>query len=166
MKLLIVFYSRKGVTRRLAHRLAEAFAGHDCCIEQIIDLNDRSGPIGFLRSGYDSLFGRLTRIESPTEYPSDYDLVLIGTPVWTGALTPAIRTYLSQFGGSSKNVAYFCTFGLAGYKKVFRGLRKFFKFEPIAQLALKNHQVKTEQFTEQVNEFAAKIISALDGGGN
>ncbi len=166
MKLLIVFYSRKGATRRLAHRLAESFAGHDCCIEQIIDLNDRSGPIGFLKSGYDSLFRRLTRIESPTEYPSDYDLVLIGTPVWTGALTPAIRTYLSQFGRSSKNVAYFCTFGLAGYKKAFRGLRKFFKLEPIAELALKGRQVRFGQFTDQVNEFAAKITSALADAGD
>ncbi len=166
MNVLIVFYSRSGITRRLAHRLAEGFDGHNCCIEQVIDLKDRSGLIGILKSGVDALLGNLTRIESPREYPSDYDLVLVGTPVWAGTLAPAIRTYLSQFGRSSKKVACFCTLRCGGANKTFRRLRQFFKCDPLACLAVKNREVRADKFDDQVNEFVAGIKSALASGGD
>ncbi len=166
MKVLIVFYSRQGVTRRLAHRLAEAFDGHDCCIEQIIDLKDRSGPIGLLRSGADAIFGKLTRIEAPKEYPSDYDLVLVGTPTWTGNISPAIRTYLMQFGGSSEKVAYFCTFRVAGYGLAFRRLRKFFQYDPVAALAVKNSHIRADKFADQVGQYISEITSAMSAPGD
>ena len=41
--------------------------------------------------------------------PRDYDLIVIGTPVWNSRLTPAIRTYLKENDLSQKKIALFST---------------------------------------------------------
>jgi menaquinone-dependent protoporphyrinogen IX oxidase len=51
--------------------------------------------------------GRLTVIGEPEKDSASYDLVVVGTPIWAGAVAPAIRTYLSQNKERLKRVASF-----------------------------------------------------------
>jgi flavodoxin len=37
--------------------------------------------------------------------PLDYEVIIIGTPVWAWTITPPIRSFLSIFNLSGKNVA-------------------------------------------------------------
>ncbi|AMM54857.1 flavodoxin family protein [Pyrococcus kukulkanii] len=105
MKTLIVFYSRSRTTKRIAQEVAKAL---NADIDEIIDKKPRKGIIGFLIAGYDATMGKTTEIEFEKD-PSSYDLVVIGTPVWNGRVTPAIRTYLLQNRGKIRNAAFFCT---------------------------------------------------------
>ena len=41
---------------------------------------------------------------------STYDIIVIGAPIWASTLSTLVRTYISQYKGSSK-VAFFCTSG-------------------------------------------------------
>ena len=41
--------------------------------------------------------------------PKDYDLIVVGTPMWNKRITPAVRTYLKENSFSEKKVALFCT---------------------------------------------------------
>jgi len=59
----------------------------------------------------------LTEIAQTTKVPDDYDLVIIGTPIWAWKPTPAIRTYISQNNLAGKKVALFYTFE-TGMKQV------------------------------------------------
>lgn len=43
--------------------------------------------------------------------PADYELTVIGTPVWVGQITPAVRAYLQQVTGKLNAVAFFNTSG-------------------------------------------------------
>ncbi|MFA4647290.1 flavodoxin [Pyrococcus kukulkanii] len=105
MKTLIVFYSRSRTTKRIAQEVAKAL---NADIDEIIDKKPRKGILGFLIAGYDATMGKTTEIEFEKD-PLSYDLVVIGTPVWNGCVTPAIRTYLLQNRGKIRNAAFFCT---------------------------------------------------------
>ena len=77
-RVLVVYYSRSGVTARVARSLA-ARLGAD--VEEIVDRSDRSGPSGFVRSLIDALLERPAKINAVKHAPSAYELVVIATPV-------------------------------------------------------------------------------------
>lgn len=99
MKALVVYYSRTGTTKSAAKKIAQEL-GAD--MEEIIDKKNRRGPIGFLTAGYDATRAKKTKIAETSKNPNEYDLIVIGTPVWNSRPTPAIRTYLSNYDLSGK----------------------------------------------------------------
>jgi len=105
MKMLVAFYSRSGTTKRVAQEIVKAL---NADIDEVIDKKSRRGILGFLIAGYDATRGKTTEIEFEKD-PSDYDLVIIGTPVWNGRVTPAIRTYLLQNREKIKSAVFFST---------------------------------------------------------
>jgi flavodoxin len=108
MKSLVVYYSRTGNAKFVAETIA-ATVGAD--LEEIVDLADRSGSKGFLLAGKDATKGNTTKIAETQKHPQDYDLIVMGQPVWAFAPTPAIRTYIKQNDLSGKKVALFFTQG-------------------------------------------------------
>jgi len=76
-------------------------------IEEVIDLKNRQGKLAFLPAGRDAMRGKETEIAQTKRTPTDYDLIVIGQPVWAGSPTPAIRTYLNKNDLSGKKVALF-----------------------------------------------------------
>jgi menaquinone-dependent protoporphyrinogen IX oxidase len=80
-------------------------------------LKNRRGLFGFIRAGYDATRGKVTKIEKTQKSPWDYDLKVVGTPVWNSRLTLAIRTYLKENDLSQKRVALFSTNEGRGSKK-------------------------------------------------
>jgi flavodoxin len=76
-------------------------------IEEVIDLKNRQGRLAFLPAGRDAMRGKETEIAQTKRTPTDYDLIIIGQPVWAGSPTPAIRTYLNKNDLSGKKVAVF-----------------------------------------------------------
>lgn len=93
---LVVYYSRTGTTRRVATELA-AIGGWD--VEPLIDMKPRDGLIGYGRSLLDSILGRTTQLAAPRHNPADYDLVVVGTPVWSASISTPIRTWLEEHVG-------------------------------------------------------------------
>lgn len=106
MKSLVVYYSRTGNAKFVAETIVSTI-GAD--IEEVIDLKKRSGPVGFLSGGKDATQGKETEISQTKRSPKDYDLIVIGTPVWSSSPTPAIRTYLNHNDLAGKKVALFFT---------------------------------------------------------
>jgi flavodoxin len=106
MRSLVVFYSRTGNSKFVAKKVASEL-GAD--IEEVVDLKNRRGWLGFIRAGYDATRDKETKIEKTQKSPWDYDLIVLGTPVWNSRLTPAIRTYLKENDLSQKRVALFST---------------------------------------------------------
>ena len=107
MKSLVVYYTRTGKTKFVAETIATQLAAD---VEEIVDLKKRQGTLGWIMSGKDATRQSLTEIAQTTKVPADYDLVIIGTPIWAWKPTPAIRTYISQNNLSGKKVALFYTF--------------------------------------------------------
>jgi len=108
LKTLVVYYSRTGNARFVAQTIA-AEVGAD--IEEVVDQKKRSGPIGFFTGGSDARRGKETKISPTTKSPAEYDLIIVGTPVWASRPTPAITTYLKNNDLTGKKVALFFTRG-------------------------------------------------------
>jgi flavodoxin len=106
MKSLVVYYTRTGNARFVAETIA-AEIGAD--IEEIVDLKDRSGKLGWMLAGRAGMSGRETKIAPTKKVPADYDLIVVGTPIWAWAPSSAIRTWLDQNDLSEKKVALFFT---------------------------------------------------------
>ena len=106
MRPLVVFCSRTGNSKFVAEQVASEL-GADT--EEVVDLKNRRGWLGFIRAGYDATRGKETKIEKTQKSPMDYDLIVVGTPVRNSRLTPAIRTCLKENDLSKKRVALFST---------------------------------------------------------
>ncbi len=120
MRYLVVYYSRTGNSKFVAEKIS---AELNADVEEVVDLKSRRGWLGFLRAGYDATVGKDTKIEKTQKLPNDYDVVVVGTPVWNSRLTPAIRTYLKENDLAGKNVAVFSTNEGRGNEKTLAMLR-------------------------------------------
>jgi flavodoxin len=121
MKALVVYYSRTGNTKFVAEKIAQGL-GAD--IEEVIDKKNRSGPIAWLAAGTDAARRSKTEIAETSKNPSEFDLIVVGTPNWVNKPSPAIRTYLSKYDLAGKKVASFCvTDGYSGGEKVIEEIR-------------------------------------------
>jgi flavodoxin len=104
MKTLVIYYTRTGNAKFIAETIA-AELGAD--LEEVIDLKSRQGKLAFLPAGRDAMRGKETEIAQTKRTPTDYDLIVIGQPIWAGSPTPAIRTYLNKNDLSGRKMALF-----------------------------------------------------------
>jgi flavodoxin len=106
VKSLVVYYSRTGNAKFVAETVA-AELGAD--IEEIVDKKSRAGKLGWVSAGRDGMQGRETQIEPTKLVPADYDIVVVGTPVWAWSPCAAIRTWMGKNDLARKKVALFFT---------------------------------------------------------
>ncbi len=157
---LVVFYSRSGTTRALAGALARAL-GAD--LEEIRDKVDRAGALGFLRSALDATLGRAAVLEPQRHDPADYDLVLVGTPVWASTVSTPVRAYLENNRKRFRGVAFFATEGGRGAERALSAMAIIARKEPAATLALKERDVlrtvaPMNEFVARTREEAATVV--------
>jgi flavodoxin len=153
-KILVAYYSRTGTTRTVARALASRLGGD---IEEIVDTKNRQGIFGWLGAGRDASKKSKTVIAPIQKNPADYDLVILGTPVWAWNMTPAIRTYIIQNREKFRQVAFFCTMGKNGDVKTFSGMAELCGKKPLAAMALRTEEVKINQYHSAVNKFLAGL---------
>ena len=107
-RVLVVFHSRSGTTRRIARAIADSL---EADVEEIIDLKPRTGLFGYLGAGLDAIRRRCTPIGDVARDPAEYDLVIVGSPVWVGRMSSPVRSYLDRNRGKFKAAGFFCTCG-------------------------------------------------------
>lgn len=160
MKTLVVYYSRTGTTRKVAEKIA-SILGSD--IGEIVDLKNRKGFFGFLSAGYSAYARKLTEIKAPDNDPSAYDLIVVGTPIWAGNITPAVRTYVSRIaaeGVAQRKYALFYTFSSAGeQKKAVGDFCSLIRGNPLAALSVSSKEVDSGAFERKVQGFADALRS-------
>lgn len=154
-RILVVYYSRTGSTRKVAETIADLL---ECDIEQIVDKKKRGGPIGFLTGAKDAAMKKLTTIQGDEKDPSSYDLVIIGTPVWANTMSCAVRTYLSRYSDRlPQQVAFFLTTGGSGIESTFAGMEELCGKCPVAKLGLKAKEVRKGTHLDRTRQFVEEI---------
>ena len=91
---LIIYFSRTGRTRKVAKAIQEA-TGFD--LEEIKEKAGRVGTLGWLKSGMESTRRMLPKIMPLTHDPSQYDIVVIGTPIWASNMSSPIRAFITEY---------------------------------------------------------------------
>ncbi len=123
-KVAVVFYSFSGNTKRaslfLKKKLEEK--GYLC---DFVELRPKREVRSFLKQGFMAFLKRELSLEEIKTDLSEYDLVILASPVWAFTITPALRTYLNRVEGlKGRNVGCFLTFGSGtGKDKALRELK-------------------------------------------
>lgn len=154
MKILIAFYSRTGTTKKIAEAIAGKIAVD---LEEIKDTVERGGAMGYLRSGRDAMKKKTTKLEPLKLEPEQYDLAIIGTPIWGWNMSVPVRTYITEQKNKFKNVAFFCTMGGSGDKTAFLEMENIIGKKPVGTLAVKTKDVVTDNYSEPLEEFILKM---------
>jgi len=153
-KVLVVYYSRTGSTRKLAEVLAKALQAD---IEPIVDKKTRSGFVGYLRSMFDALQKRYTPIEPMKRNPRSYDLVVIGTPIWAWSVSSPVRSYLAANRGHLPDVAFFCTMGSRGSERAFEDMQVLTGKAPRADCAVTAREVASDAYGMHIAQFLGRL---------
>ncbi len=156
MKTLIIFYSRTGTTRKVAKTLADAL-GAD--VAEIRCNRYRRGPLRYLRAGYDSVRGNLPPIDIPDTRYSDFDLILIGAPIWTSHPALPLRAFLAQAAELPARVALFLTYG--GHsppEMAVESVAALLSVPLEAALSLRQEHVRDGDISEAVDQFVRKLV--------
>ena len=162
MNVLIVCYSRTGITMKVSERIAQLLRerGDQVTVEQIVDRKKRKGILGFLGGGKDAVLGRDTDIGPIAADVGSFDLVVVGTPVWANSPAPAARMFMEQQKEKLGRVAFLCTMGGSGDKQTFTKMQETAGKEPDATLALKTKHVRKEDpdaYGAEVHAFVDKL---------
>jgi len=156
MKTLIAYYSRTGVTAKVSKDLQKEFSAD---IEEIKDIKDRSGIVGWIKSLYDAIKGIPAKIKPIDKDPSEYDTVIIGTPIWASTMASPILTYITENKAKFKNIAFFCTCGSSGYEETFAKMEEITAKEPLETLFLVKSDIGS--YEDKLESYASKIKSKL-----
>lgn len=106
MQTLVVYYSLTGSTKRSADALARALGAKTQ--ELRVQGEKRNGGIlQFIANAYHALRDRQVRLEPLSVNLNEFDLIIIGTPVWASAPVPAVSTFLRTNDFTGKKVAMF-----------------------------------------------------------
>jgi flavodoxin len=151
MKALVVFYSRTGTTKRVGEELAQMLGG-DC--EDLHDTKKRSGPLGWVSAGRDATQKKLTTLAPLKHDPSSYELALLGTPIWAGSLSSAMRTYITAHKSKFKRVAFFCTQRGTDNQQLFDEMEALCELHPVDVLAISQEEVKKGAYQDKLRQFA------------
>lgn len=159
-KVLVVYFSRSGNTGTVAKELA---AKLDADIEQLTEQGtDWSGVWGYLKAGKAAWKEETSSIEKLKKEPKDYDLVVIGTPVWAWNLTPAVRAFLTVYKDDIKKVSFFATEGGSGHEKAFKNMEIIAGKRPVATAFWMEKEVKDpEKMREKISVYVTDIKKTI-----
>ncbi|WP_168790218.1 flavodoxin family protein [Paraburkholderia aromaticivorans] len=138
-RILVVFFSRTGTTRVLASTLARMLSAD---LEEICDCTERRGAMGYMRCLVDSWRKRPTEIVPAGLDTSQYDLVVVGTPVWAGSVSAPVREYLLENRLKFRHVAFFSSFGGLGSQAAFDEMRALAGRAPVAECNVRATEVQ------------------------
>jgi len=153
-KILVIFYSRSGTTRRIATALSATLGGS---VEEIVEGKGRGGFLGYGRSLIEARRKRLPSILPAKNDPSSFDLVVIGTPVWAWSVSSPVRAYLTANKDRLPAVAFFCTLGGAGAESAFAQMRGIVGKPPRATCAITAGDVASGRAGSQLASFAEAL---------
>lgn len=154
--ILVIYYSRSGNTRKVAEEIAQSL---HCDIEEIRSRASYPQNFwGYQRALLHASFKKKPEIQMVQSLLEDYDLVIIGSPVWGGALSAPIRSFFDRNKDELRNVVFFLTQGGEfGRKKVFTQMKELCLKTPLTTFAVTERDVRSGKFKKQVAEFIASL---------
>lgn len=123
MKAVIVYYSLEGNTQFVGDSIAKEIPAKIISLEPVKEYP--KGKVSkFFWGGKSVVFGETPPLV-PYEFDrKEYDIVIIGTPVWAGCFAPPIKTFLKENDLSGKKIALFACSSGGDAEKCFAKFKK------------------------------------------
>ena len=110
-KVLVVVYSLTGTSREVAKLL---HSQQDWLVAEITAIHSRTGALGDMRCLFESMF----RLRPPIHYagppPSDFDAVVLISPIWGFQLAAPMRSFVAMHRKQLPQVAVISVMGGSG----------------------------------------------------
>ena len=150
MTVLVAYYSRTNITKKVAEEIAEKL---NADIEEINPKVNYKGKIGYVRGGKDALSEKIIDLEQIKHDPSNYEIVYLGAPVWAGKSATPMISYIKENEGKFNNVKFFATAGSSGFESTFEQMEKFVGKAAQKTLALTTKEVKKGEYSAKLESF-------------
>lgn len=136
MKKAVVFYSLSGNTQAAAKEIAEGI-GADLIELKLVKPFPTEKSKQLALGGMQAMFGMKPAIQELSKNIKEYDVLILGTPIWAGTIAAPVHSFLNKYQVLDKIVAVF-TFSGGGDNK--RCIAKLSKRLPrlIVEVALAN----------------------------
>ncbi|MEM5947249.1 flavodoxin family protein [Spirochaetia bacterium 38H-sp] len=109
MKVLLVYYSHTGSVEKIASFIKGKYSVDTLEIEPKKKI-PTSGFFMFMLGGYEAIFKKAPPLKNPEINPGDYDLIIVGSPVWAGRISSPVYSFIKRYGFSEKKCAVFCCY--------------------------------------------------------
>lgn len=160
-KILIVYYSLTGNTKFVAEHIGNELNADVEEVKPVKDLDPDSGSKYFW-GGMKATMKSKPKLEELKYNPSEYDLIIIGTPVWAWTLSPPIRSYCAEFNLEDKNVALFSSSSGDGIKAMGRFKDFMKKSNIIGEYRFRDPLTNNpEQAKTEASEWAKELMSKI-----
>lgn len=161
MKTLVIYYSKTGNTKLIAENLAQKLNADILALKPKKEIKS-DGFMLYFRGGFQSMTKKKIKLESIETDFTDYDLILLGTPVWAWRLNPVVRSFLNTAKFKNKKFGLFCCCADSG-KNVLMEMREILldneilgEIEFIEPLK-KNTELEIERAKQWVKEIINKV---------
>ncbi len=155
MKVLTIYFTRTGNTEKVATKIHEHLGGD---IELIKESLSRKGVLGWLRSGSQNSKREAAKINEPQYDPKNYDLVVLASPIWAGAVCAPMRGYMMMYSDELVSTAVFLTNDSGEVEEAFKEIHGILVNKPLVEGMLQRSKMKTS-FNSMVDEFIEKITN-------
>ena len=165
MRSLVLYYSNTGNTRKVAEALAKSL---DAELAEATCDSYLSFP-GQLLMAFDIFSRRIPKIDVLVPPGADYDLVVIGSPVWAARLAPPVVALLEKhsFGGAA--LAHFVTCSGTSPKwppeRAIAEMESLSDMAPVATHIFREAEIKSGAYAAEVEAFAAQLRATTPTAG-
>ncbi|MCK5560420.1 MAG: hypothetical protein KAJ51_07485 [Thermoplasmata archaeon] len=149
MKSIVVYFTRTGNTKVVANTISEKLG---CDIEEIVDNKKRTGFIG-TTGAYFTPINKKTTIKNIKAHLSDYDMVLLGSPIWWYTMAPAASEFIKKYKDQINNLALFYTCGVDKKIRAVSDLEELYGKPPNSTLVVESRNVKEKTFEGKIDTF-------------
>ncbi|NHJ49448.1 MAG: flavodoxin [Asgard group archaeon] len=162
MKSLVVYYSFEGDTKFIGDTIAKELGSDVLELKLEKEVKDKDYMKKYL--GEKQVLMKTTPLLKPMDKnPNDYDLLIIGTPIWSGTYAPALRSFFESTDFKDKQVAIFYCFTVKR-GRIFKHMKKALEGNKIVEnIGFKDPlQLEKESVMIRTKKWASKIAQCLD----
>lgn len=123
MKKAVVFYSLSGNTQAAAKEIAEGI-GADLIELKLVKPFPTEKSKRLALGGMQAMFGMKPAIQELSKNIKEYDVLILGTPIWAGTIAAPVHSFLNKYQVLDKIVAVFTFSGGGDNKRCIAKLSK------------------------------------------
>lgn len=153
MKALVIFYSFEGNTKYISQVIAKELSCDVLELKPVKEIQTK-GFMKYIWGGKQVLMKELPALCEYSQNFDAYDLLIIGTPVWSFTFAPPLRTFFSKKHFRDKKIALFCC-NEGGAKNTLKNMqRQLEKNEVISMQSFVNVLKNKEKNEEKAKDWA------------
>jgi flavodoxin len=157
--ILVIVYSNTGTSRRVAELLCSQ---QNWRMAEITETRSRLGALGTLRCLLDSLLHRKPAMRYDGPPPSDFDAVVLISPIWALKLCGPMRAFVASRRDLFHDVAVLSVMGGSGAHHAAAEIGDLLGRTPILSSAVTMREVDDGSCAARLQAFGAAIRSAED----